>query len=250
MWGFKPAMKMSQEFRMATFVDMYYKAKAEGRTDHEAAAIADSYVRERHGAASDVDLPTLLNSNETLKSLTTFSTFFNMSYNFRRTIPGQFRRGEYADLLATYLSASIIPALFGAAFFTLLQKDESWFSFLGRSLLLQDFGTMPGVREATSFFLEGYNPRTPLMGFFNATGALSKDVLRMWEGKEPRQPIRHLANIVGLSTGLPLAQAGRLGQFGYDVATGKQRPGRSRHLSRNILHWWNGLIYGRMERAQ
>ena len=236
-WGFIPMMKMSQHFRMATFVDQYYKGLGRGLSEFDAATVADSFVRERHGAASIVDLPAIMHGPESLKSLTMFYGYFNSMGNWQRQLPGNLRRGEWNKFAVNGLGSVMVGAAFGALLFNQAKEGDSWFKTIAKALALQPLSTVPIVRDAASYFIEGQNARTPLAALFNAIMALSTDVKRKIEGKPMKKPIANAANVIGLSTGYPLAQIGRTAEFLNDVRTRQQRP-------RNIFEWSRGIISG------
>jgi hypothetical protein len=236
-WGFIPIAKVSQEFRVSTFVDQYRKALGRGKTEQEAALIADSAVRERHGAASVVDLPSVMQSNEGMKMLTMFYGYFNTMYNWQRQLPGNVRRGEAKEFAVNGLGSVVVGAAFGAALFNQRKQDDSWFKIIAKALALQPLGTIPIVREAASYGFEGFQPRTPFASLLGAAGSIYTDAKKYAKGQRVEKPITHAANVVGLSTGLPLAQLGRTGQFGSDVVRGRQRP-------KNIGEWARGIITG------
>lgn len=236
-WGFKPMMKFSQEFRMATFVDQYNKAKARGLNDHEASVVADSYVRERHGAASVVDLPAIMANSESLKTLTMFYGFFNTMYNWQRQLPGNLRRQEYKDFMINGTGSVLVGAAFGAALFNQSKQDDSWWKIIAKALLIQPLSTVPVVRDIANFIAEGYHSRSPIASAAQAGLDIGKDIVRWMEKKPVKKPIQHAANVVGLSTGLPLMQPGKTSQFLWDVGQRKQQP-------RNILEWWRGIVTG------
>jgi hypothetical protein len=238
-WGFVPIAKVSQEFRISTFVDQYHKALGRGKTEQEAALIADSFVRERHGAASVVDLPSVMQSNEGMKMLTMFYGYFNTMYNWQRQLPGNVRRGEAKNFAVNGLGSVVVGAAFGAALFNQRKQDDSWFKIISKALMLQPLSTIPVLNTAANYFAEGYSPRTPIASLLGAAGSIYTDAKKLAKGDRLKtmKPVQHAANVVGLSTGLPLAQIGRTGQFGTDVATGQQRP-------KNITEWARGIITG------
>lgn len=238
-WGFGPIAKVSQEFRISTFVDQYRKALGRGKTEQEAALIADSFVRERHGAASVVDLPSVMQSNEGMKMLTMFYGYFNTMYNWQRQLPGNVRRGEAKEFAVNGLGSVVVGAAFGAVLFNNRKQDDSWFKIVAKAMLLQPLSTVPVLNTAAAYVAEGYAPRTPIASLLGAAGSIYTDAKKLAKGERLKtmKPVQHTANIVGLSTGLPLAQLGRTGQFGTDVATGQQRP-------KNITEWARGIITG------
>jgi hypothetical protein len=238
-WGFIPIARVSQEFRISTFVDQYHKALGRGKTEQEAALIADSFVRERHGAASVVDLPAVMQSNEGMKMLTMFYGYFNTMYNWQRQLPGNIRRGQAKEFAVNGLGSVVVGAAFGAALFNNRKQDDSWFKIIGKAMLLQPLSTIPVLNTAASYFAEGYSPRTPIASLLGAAGSILTDAKKLYKGDRLKtmKPVQHAANVVGLSTGLPLAQVGRTGQFATDVMTGQQRP-------RNIVEYARGIITG------
>lgn len=236
-WGFVPIAKVSQEFRISTFVDQYYKALGRGKTEAEASLIADSFVRERHGAASVVDLPAVMQSNEGMKMLTMFYGYFNTMYNWQRQLPGNLRRGEAKEFAVNGLGSVVVGAAFGAALFNQRKQDDSWFKIIGKALLLQPLSTVPVLNTAASYYAEGYSPRTPIASLLGAAGSIITDAKKASRRERIEKPIQHVSNVVGLATGLPLAQLGRTGQFAYDVGAGRQRP-------KNIAEWARGIISG------
>lgn len=236
-WGFKPVAKVSQEFRVATFVDQYHKALGRGFPDAQAAKIADSYVRERHGAASVVDLPAVMQSTESMKMLTMFYGYFNTMYNWQRQMVGNARRGEVEKFMVNGLGSVVVGAAFGATLFNQRSKDDSWFKIIGKAMLMQPLATIPIVNLATNYAFEGYAPRIPFASMLTTAGNIISDSKKWWKGQRVEKPITHGANVVGLTTGLPLAQAGRTAQFASDVAQRRQAP-------RNIGEWARGIITG------
>lgn len=236
-WGFVPIAKVSQEFRISTFVDQYRKALGRGKTEQEAALIADSFVRERHGAASVVDLPAVMQSNEGMKMLTMFYGYFNTMYNWQRQLPGNVRRGEAKNFMVNGLGSVVVGAAFGATLFNQRKQDDSWFKIIGKAMLLQPLSTIPIVNTAASYMFEGFQPRTPFASLLGAAGSIYTDAKKLAKHERLEKPITHGANVIGLSTGLPLAQVGRTAQFGADVMNNRQRP-------KNIGDWARGIITG------
>lgn len=239
-WAMMPMVKVSQEFRTLTFVSKFKDEVAKGRTEAEAAVLADSMVREKHGAASISDLPPIMRSNEAMKLSTVFYGFFNTMYNWQRQLPGNFRRGEWKNGMENLYGSVLIPAAFGALLFNQQKKEDSWFKTMGKALVLQPLQTVVFAREFANYFIEGFPPRTPLESVMVAVSSAARDVERWRKGQEVKKPIEHAANVVGLTTGLPLAQIGRTSQFAWDVHKGKQRP-------KNILQWMRGVIQGEAE---
>lgn len=236
-WAFLPLVKVSQGFRVITFVTEYKRRLAEGFPEGEAAALADSLVRERHGSGGLPDLPAMMRSNEGMKMMTMFYGYFNAMYNWQRQIPGQLRRQEWKEAMGTFYGTTLVGAAFGMLLFNQQKEGDSWGKVIAKALALQLGGTLPFLREATTYFAEGFKSSTPLATITQAIGSAYTDVRRKMEGKKVKKPIQHAANVIGLGFGLPLGQAGRTSQFLYDVKTREQRP-------RNFQEWVRGVIHG------
>lgn len=234
-----PVVLVSQQFRKATFFDEFMKAKAKGMDDGAAGAVADSYVRERHGSGGLPDIPSIMRSNEFMKASTLFYGYFNTMYNWQRQMPTQARMGEYTKMLQTLYGSVLIGSVFGAALFNQQKEGDSWFKIVGKAITLQPLSTVPFVRDAANYFMEGNTARSPFATLLQASGALGTDVKNVWEGKKAKKPIQHFANTIGLYPGVPgMAQMGRTSQWVYDINTGRQP------YPKNIVEWTRGIIGG------
>lgn len=236
--GFKPIMFLSQQFRMMTFMDFFRAEKANGKTDAEAARVGDYHVRERHSAASVVDLPAIAAKDEAWKLMTLFYGFQSSMYNWQRQLPGNIRRGEFSKAASTITGALLVSSLFGMWLYNNRKEGESWFKFIAKSLAIQPLSTIPMVREVATLFFEGYDARTPVGSAASAFRSLAYDAVRAQQGKRMNAPIKNTANVIGLSAGLPLSQAGRTGQWVHDINRGKQQK------PRDFIEWQRGIIQG------
>jgi len=202
-------------------------------------------VRERHGAASVVDLPAVMQSSEGMKMVTMFYGYFNTMYNWQRQLPGNVRRGEGANFMVNALGSVVVGAAFGTLLFNQQKQSDSWFKTIGKALLLQPLQTVPFLRDGANYYMEGFQPRTPLASLLGAAGSIITDTKKVMKGQRPDKPITHAGNVVGLATGLPLAQIGRTAQFADDMRTGRQHVTPfSRDPRLNIADWARGIITG------
>jgi hypothetical protein len=237
-FGYMPVTKLSQFFRTATFVSEFQKAKAEGYSDHEAAQIADSYVRERHSGAHTVDLaPLLASKNAALRSLTMFYMYFNTMANWARTIPGHVRRGEYGEAFQVALASIILGAAQNAVLFSPPGEEEDWWKWLGRAVAGQTMSFVPLVRDIANFMFEGFETRSPLDTFMRTSQQAYKEIERLIEGDEMKRPIKVAANVVGLGLRVPGAEIGRQGQSIADLWTGEKAP-------EGFWQWVNQIFHG------
>ncbi len=236
-WAFMPVVKVEQQFRIITFVNEYNKALAKGMSEGDASVLADSYVRERHGSTGLPDMPAIMRSSEGMKIATMFYGYFSAMYNWQRQIPGNVKRGEWKDGMANIWGAVVVPAAFGAVLFNQSKEGDSWGKHIAKALVLQPLSTLVFIRDFANWAIEGNPSRTPLATLMAGIGSAVSDVKNAAEGKRVKKPIQHAGNVIGLSTGLPMAQISRTAQFGADVSKGEQRP-------RNIIEWVRGVITG------
>jgi hypothetical protein len=240
-WGFLPVVQVSQQFRIITFVSEFRKAMEGGMGKADAAAWADSLVRERHGAAGLPDLPAIMRTAEGFKPFTMFYGFFNTMYNWQRQLPGAvFRRGDYGDAMKILYGSVLIPAAFGATLFNQRKEGDSWWKVIAKALPLQLLSTVPFARDMAELFIEGIPSRSPLGSLLQSVSSLVTDVSKyVIHRKTPDKPIQHLANVVGISRGLPMAQPGRTSQFMYDWLSGKPKK-----APRSFSEFVHGIITG------
>jgi hypothetical protein len=226
--------------RSVTFYGEFMAQKEKGLSDQEAAAWADSIVRERHGAVSPGDLPAILAKNsEAWKLATLFLGWFTMNRNWQRQIPGQIRRGDYAGLAKTVWGTVIIAALFNAVLFTKRRESDTLWSYLARAVLDVPLAGVPYVRDVWGYVSEGRRATSPLVGWAINTGDLLKDGYKSWMGGPPvKRPIRRTISALAGVVPIPGAvQIARTGEFGVDIVTEHQRP-------RDIIEWIRGLHQG------
>jgi hypothetical protein len=81
---------------------------------------------------------------------------------------------------------------------------------------------------------------TPAAKLVNDLLTQGKDISHYLSGEDEKihNPVKHIANTVGIITGMPLGQAGQTGQFLWDVIDGDQKP-------EDLGDWWHGLVYGK-----
>lgn len=235
--GFAGITKLSQELRSISWFHEYNEQRAKGFSHYESAQLADSTVRERHGGASVVDLPSIMASNEAMKTFTMFYGYFNTMQNWMRQIPGNVRRGEWEKAASALWGTVGVGAIMNAGLFNKQAEGDSWFKIVSKAVGLQIVQGMPFSRDAASYFVEGYSPRSAVASATVAVKSLIDDAFNAWKGRPVKKPVQHTLNALGVTTGLPMAQFGRTGEFAYDVATKQQHP-------RNIIEWMRGLRTG------
>lgn len=229
---------VSKGFRTISFMEKFNEALETGKSEVESAAIADTYVRERHGAVALHDLPSVMTTGEKGRLLTMFYGYFNTQYNWTRTIPGHLRRGDYQEALKVAWGSIIIGSFFGATVANQAREEDTWLKRGIKSVPLQLLGMVPFAREFATLAIEGIPPRTPIGSVLQSVVGAAGDVKRYIEKKPIDSGVKHIAALAGLIGGIPgTLQAGRTGQFLWDVNRGKQRP-------RDLMEWARGIMTG------
>lgn len=224
-WGYKIVQGISQEFRTSVFIDRYSKALEEGKSQADAAAIADSVVREQFGSTAIHDLPSIMTTGEKGRMLTMFYGFFNGQYNRLRPMRDMMKREEYMQMTGNAIGTIVVGSIFGALIANSAREDESWAKRFIKSPFLYGASLFPFVREAGTLAFEGIPPRTPLGSVLGSASAVGHDTVNYMKGKPIDKGVQHVAAAGGLLFGLPGGlQLGRSGQGAYDWATGKQQP--------------------------
>ena len=242
---FAPLMKLEKQFRMVTFDTEYTKQLAQGRSDLEAAELADSKVRERHGSASVVDLPVMISTkNEWAKFSFLFMGFFIMHRNWSRQMPEQTRQRDFKGLFETLWGTVGVAFAFNALLFTKSPEDEPYWSFLSRALLQVPLAGVPIGRELFNYYSEGYRSTSPMFSAGANVGKVLRDMKNLWEGKEVKDPVKNLFGAAGAVAGVPGAiQIGRTADFLNDVRRGQQRP-------RDVVEFMRGVLTGEAEKRK
>lgn len=236
---FKPLTWLEQQMRMNTFYGEFMGQKAKGKTDFEAATLADSLIRERHGASAVGDLPALMaNKNEIVRTATVFMGYFTTVRNWARQLPHEAREGNVSNSFKILWGTLGIATLYNVALFTKSKENETWAHYLSRAVLSTPLSMIPFMREAWTYASEGYQPTSPIFSLFKTIGDIGKDGYNALQGKRVKDPVKHVFSGAGQIAGLPGAvQMGRTADFANDVRRGEQRP-------RNIFEWARGVITG------
>lgn len=251
--GFKPAVMLSQLFRLTTWTREYKNALNDGLNDGAASAHADSMVRTHHGSGAVMDLSSIMRGNEYKKMLTIFGGYFSAMHNWSRQLPGNLRRGEYADFVKSFYGSVVLGTMFGWWLYTKSKEDDSIWKSMGKALIGEITGRVPVMRDLFNAALEGYRPSTPIgSSIMAAIQFPQSDLKRLWEGKPLNKPVKHAAAFAGLAVptiagvgALPLGQMGNTGQFAFDLYRGKQRVTPfERNGPRNIAEWFRGIVHG------
>lgn len=235
--GYKPLVFVEKQFRASTFWNEYMRARAAGRSDSEAVLIADSAVRERHGGAHTVDMPSVMTNHEYLKILTMMHGYYNTMYNMFREIPGDLRTGDYGSAWGKFFNTAIVSAFFSVGVYSGWTEKEGFLGAMAKNIFMEPMKMVPGLGDMASLFGEGFEPRNPLTSATKSLYNVAHDAYNQTEGGKQTKLMYHASQLVGAVSGVPVVPFGRAGQFIADANAGKEAP-------KNIYDWMRGMVYG------
>lgn len=247
-------------FGMPLWHAAYDKATQSGASHVEAVARADASLRRAQGSGHTVDVAEVLRSNEMMKTMTMFYSWFNTAYNNVRDIPHYTRKGTHDLLQGNYESAShdmamVISKSFWWVFMMAVSdyfirgapgnEDDDAGKRFAAVMSDQLTGTIPFVRDIGKWLTGQHsNPDTPTFRIAKETYNGLNDVFAVLGGEEASDKwVKHAINTPGYIFGIPGAgQAATTAQFLWDLKNGDQTSESASQLLR-------GLIWGKAEKA-
>lgn len=239
----------------------YDKAVKAGESHAEAVARADSLLRRAQGSGHNVDTAQVLRSNEFMKNLTLFYSWFNTAYNnirdigyYTKTSMSELKKGNYES--ATHDAAMALSKTFWWVIMMAIsdylirgapgdEEDDVGKRFAA-TMSNQITGTVPLVRDAVKMVWgEKSNPDTPIMRIGKETVASLNDLYEgtFGEGDVSDKWVRHAIQTPGYVFGLPgSGQAAVTGQFLWDLHNGDQ-------VANSMTEFLRGTIWGKAEKA-
>jgi len=153
----------------------------------------------------------------------------------------EFEKGKkhIPEVLGGFLTFGVIVSLVEQAVDPLpdeKRKDwigsaEHWAKILARG----PTSMIPGVRDLVNGALEGREPSGGLIGSLYTD--ITKPLEESGKVSNPGRTIRHWNAAFGALTGLSYEQAGKVGQYIYNVQSGRERP-------KTPYDWYLGVRHG------
>jgi hypothetical protein len=262
----KPFMWLDQATAIPayTLAERFYLKK--GFSAQEASLMADTIVRNAHGATGITDMSPILRSSETYKALTVAYGTFNHTYNRMRTMAGDFaqmteaaRQKDTVEAFGKFVSGTMMAAwyigLIGVAEHWLKHsgpdpdKEESWLAWSLKGAARQVTAALPLGRDfgqAILNKLEGKPMWTQGGPIGSMVDVTSKIVGHTVKAIDPDKEIGgtwwlDFAKGAGYAFRLPGAgQVGVTGQFLVDLQHGHQD-------AENPSEWMRGLLLGKSD---
>ncbi|MDR3554759.1 MAG: hypothetical protein P4L55_08385 [Syntrophobacteraceae bacterium] len=237
---------------LPTWLGAYEKAlapEAEGgmgmKNEPDAIYFADKSVRNAHGSGNAEDLPAIQFGNEFQKLTTMFYTFWGRFYNRQvdigRDWAGAIKSrdaGDFAAVLARSWWYFVMPVIAHTVIKGQSPKDgEGWLEWAAKELGLSLFSGIPVARDIANWKLGGnqYRP-SPVVSAIEAYGSAWSDLEKLGSGQEPSKHwLKHAADTVGYSFGLPLGQVDQSLQYLWDVGEGEQNPEDAAQFVRELV---------------
>jgi hypothetical protein len=228
---------------------VYNHQLEQGREQGDAIFIADKSVRQAHGDAGIVTVPSIMRANEFTKLVTIAYTFFNDSYNRLRDAGERGKQG-YREAKAGNANKAfenfwramwmvscyaVIPGMFE----TLGQndhqkKDEGWLKSLAHGTGDIMLGTQPLLRDVVRAF-----QHKPTDASFISVGTAvyqgQQDLMKIMAGKRAKNAVKDTIVALAYLGSLPGGrQLGITAQAMHDLMTGAQRPHGPSELARTL----------------
>lgn len=254
-WALKPVGISDKLSAVPTYLAAKNSALEKGLSEQDAIFAGEKAVRKAHGAGSTVDLPAILGTNsELMKLFTPFTTFMNNSWN-RLTLAGADIGAAKTNVVGGNFGAAsrdighafartVMVAAFPAVVSALVKREVmgSKSSFLvdwAKSFVEEFTGGLPILNSIVADALDGRDYSSNVLDqVINSTYKNGHDVEKAWEGQQlPHRWVQHTLNTIGYATGLPGGQAGKTGQYLYDVIDGRESP-------QGIGDFAHGLLFG------
>jgi hypothetical protein len=241
-----PLAMLDQFSAIPVFLAAERKYLEQGHAPEQAALMADTVVRNAHGAAGRPDLPPILRANEGVKLLTVAYTFFNHNYNRvrnigRETVEGgrEFAKGNPAEAFGHWYKAAAL-SLWYVILMGMYErwvthsgpdedKEESVGGWAAKGILHQLVGNLPAIRDVGMPIL-GYldNKKLEPGGPFSSAAKALYDVVNTTGKYAKNEELSgawwaHYTRGVGYGLGIPgSGQAAVTGQFLWDLDSGRQ----------------------------
>jgi hypothetical protein len=225
-----------------TWMAQYEKSLGEGQSHGDSVYNADRAVRRAHGSISITNRSSVMRGGALAQWMTSVYGFFNHIMN--RQYELLWKSGEALDLvkegnyqqaiqrapeLTSMMFAYVLaPALIEEAVTPLMSSEnESWGKKAVKGVAYTLGASWIGIRDLANAVLNG---RDPAIGLLQTQGKALTDVFRDLSKKAPfskehaAKVVRDGSTLLGALTGVVPGQAGRVAQFGTNLAEGQDRP--------------------------
>lgn len=245
---------------MPTWLAAYRKAVLDGAEHADAAFVADKEMSRAHGSNFVGDKPRVLRTGEAMRWVTPLYNFWNHNFNNHIQLvwdlnaklrgdvkyEGQIdppnilnmekRNGEWyykpeggakwVNMAQVFFWISVVPIIVHALAAPPKDSHGDNIAKIVLKDVAQHYGSMlVGVRDASNFLLNGYDPSIGTIGTLAQIVKHSRDDARKtMQGKRARDGIAHSLTLLGAMTGVGGLSPGKTIQFGVDVARDKDRP--------------------------
>ena len=151
-----------------TWLGAYRQALAEGKTEKTAILEGDAAVRMTQGSGGAKDLSAVQRSNELMKALTMFYSYFNVLYNRMRDMGRNVQEiRDMPKFLSRAFFTIMLPAVMGELILgrgpSADDDPEEWAEWIIKKTLLYPCMSIPVLRDVASSIESGYDYRfTPM----------------------------------------------------------------------------------------
>lgn len=231
------------------WIGAYNKGLREGMSEEEAVYYADKVIRTSQGSGAAKDKSAILRANMLIRTFYPFFSYLNALYNQQRDIGRRVRNvrsaRDVAETARRFWWIMVVPPLVEA----LVRgegpdedDEESWAAYLTRSVVVQNFASLPGVGQIMSAWSSGWGYRAnALQQAGEGSVRAIEDASAVFDEDEEVSGswVKNLFTTAGVLFAKPLGQIGATAQFSYDVASGESEP-------ETLDEWREGAMRGRI----
>ncbi len=222
-----------------------YMEENPNATHGDAVYDANTAVRRTHGSTIITNRPAIMRANAFVNTFMPFYNFFNnaanRNYEFMwksklalqgRDLPEMtgFEREQYEkgfkhvpEILGGFLTFGVLVSLIEQAVDPLPPDPDHPIKQGAKIISRGPLSMVPGpVRDIVNAAYGGHEPSAGLMGTFYQD--IAKPVVSGWHSNDPGRNLKMANAAFGALTGLTYGAVGNVGQYVYNIATGKEVP--------------------------
>jgi ribosomal protein S11 len=236
-YAFHGILYVDMVITSASWTGAFNKAMAEGGSEDDAVAYADSVIRKTQGAGGRKDRSSIMYENDFARSFWPFFSYLNALYNQQRDVFHRAKRirsaGDALEVTRRAWWVMAVPTLLQAMIFGEGPDEddddpESWAAYLTKSVMLGNLSAIPGVGAISAAIGSGYGYRS------NAWQGIGEDIKKSWadidrlisEDDEQLKgsTIQKVLSTTGIVLAKPLGQPAATARGIYDFMTGEAQP--------------------------
>ena len=217
--GFAPQTYVDSVIAYPAWISRYEQAMAEHGDEGKAISQADSSIAESVGSGSDLHLSGLFQSTNTelVKSWSIFGSWFASYFQRMYRDTEGFTTANSKDALYTLVTTPLLSGVIAAALIMDLpdeeSKDENWAKWALIQYAKFMGGTVIFLRDAVSFQISGFTPKSTIAGLFDSGKQAAKAIEDTFdpESEGERTGYKNASDVIkAMSSGVKIPASGNV----------------------------------------